>query len=184
VLLALVVVLLAAPQSAPPPASTPSTTTSTTSTTSTTTPSTAPSVSLRSGSAAQVLTAAQLAAQASAVVHTLDKRDTPARGVPLADLLPLVGVDPAKKGPAEPGAKHMPLRLVLVATAADGYQAVFSVAELVVGGTTALLLFEEEGRAIGAPAGPFRLWVPTDKRTTRCVRNIVRLCVVPAAPLP
>ncbi|MGE0442351.1 MAG: hypothetical protein AB7S39_17860 [Gemmatimonadales bacterium] len=69
---------------------------------------------------------------------------------------------------------------VLVAEAADGYRAIFSLAELApdLGGRGALLVDRADGAPLPATDGPFRLLVPYETRPTRWVRQVVRLRIV------
>jgi DMSO/TMAO reductase YedYZ molybdopterin-dependent catalytic subunit len=69
---------------------------------------------------------------------------------------------------------------VVRATAADGFEAVFSCAELTegMGPTRAYVVFELDGKPLPPEAGPFRLVVVTDKEPSRSLRQLVRLEVV------
>jgi DMSO/TMAO reductase YedYZ molybdopterin-dependent catalytic subunit len=66
------------------------------------------------------------------------------------------------------------------ATAADGFEAVFSCAELAesMGPTRAYVLYELDGKPLPAEVGPFRIVVPTDKEPSRSLRQLVRLEVL------
>ena len=102
-------------------------------------------------------------------------------GVRLDRLLARFGYDEGPKGPkADPKQKHRGLRSVLVATAADGYQAVFSVAEVQeeLGPTTALVVWELDGKPLPPAEGPLRIVVSTDKRQTRSLSQLVSLRLV------
>jgi hypothetical protein len=87
-------------------------------------------------------------------------------GVPLIDLLTLVGV-PAKQ-------QGKDLRLYLVAVGADGYQAVYSVAEVNPGihDATVLVADSADGRPLTAD-GPLMLVSTAEKVPVRRVRNLV-----------
>jgi DMSO/TMAO reductase YedYZ molybdopterin-dependent catalytic subunit len=63
------------------------------------------------------------------------------------------------------------------ATGADGYQVVFTLAELddAFGGLQVLVADQQEGKALPAEDGPLRLVVPSDKRGARSLRQLVRL---------
>ena len=66
---------------------------------------------------------------------------------------------------------------VVRATASDGYQVVFSLAELDedFGNLDVLVADQQDGMPIDAADGPIRLVVPSDKRGARWVRNLTRL---------
>jgi hypothetical protein len=87
-------------------------------------------------------------------------------GVPLIDLLTLVGV------PARPQGKD--LRLYLVAVGSDGSQAVYSVAEVnpAVHDATVLVADSADGKPLAAD-GPLLLVSATDKLPARWIRNLV-----------
>src|SRR6478735_4370538 len=69
------------------------------------------------------------------------------------------------------------LAAVVRATGADGYQVVFTLAELdaAFGNLEVLVADQQDGKPIDAADGPFRLVVPSDKRAARWVRNLTRL---------
>jgi DMSO/TMAO reductase YedYZ molybdopterin-dependent catalytic subunit len=99
-------------------------------------------------------------------------------GVRLDRLLARLGFDEGATGPkAEPKEKHQGLRAAIIATAADGYQAVFSVAEVQeeLGTTTVLVVWEMDGKPLPPAVGPLRLVVTTDKRQTRSLFQLVGL---------
>ena len=99
-------------------------------------------------------------------------------GAALDKVLVALGFDPGAKGPdVKPAEKHRGLVAAVVVTARDGYQAVFSTAELLpaVGPTRAFLVWSEDGVALGDDVGPFRLIVPTDKEPARAIRQINRI---------
>ncbi|MHA6204961.1 molybdopterin-dependent oxidoreductase [Dyella soli] len=72
-------------------------------------------------------------------------------------------------------------RLVRV-TGADGYQVVFSAAELDedFGGAVVIVADSRDGKPLSQD-GPFRLVVPKDKRPARWVRNVTTIEVVDAS---
>jgi hypothetical protein len=101
------------------------------------------------------------------------------RGVALSAVLALVDA------PFGDALRGRALGTSLRVEAADGYQVVFSLAEIdpSLGSTDALLAFERDGKPLGADLGPFRIVVPTDKRGARWVRQVVKLSVLaPASP--
>jgi DMSO/TMAO reductase YedYZ molybdopterin-dependent catalytic subunit len=65
-------------------------------------------------------------------------------------------------------------REVVVATARDGFQAVFSCAEVSegMGTTTAYVVWQVDGKALGPDVGPLRLVVPTDGESARSIRQL------------
>ena len=69
------------------------------------------------------------------------------------------------------------LAAVVRATGSDGYQVVFTLAELdeQFGNLEVLVADQQDGKPIDAADGPVRLVVPSDKRGGRWVRNLVRL---------
>jgi hypothetical protein len=69
---------------------------------------------------------------------------------------------------------------VVVASAADGFQAVFSCAELAaeMGPTRALVIWKLDGAPIAADEGPLRLVVLTDQEPSRSLWSLKRLEVV------
>jgi hypothetical protein len=72
------------------------------------------------------------------------------------------------------------LRQVPIATARDGFQAVFSCAEVNegMGTTVALIVWEVDGKPLGSEMGPFRLVVLTDGQPSRSIRQLERLRVI------
>ena len=64
-----------------------------------------------------------------------------------------------------PKQKHEGLRAVVIATSSDGFEAAFSMGELLetLGATNAVLVWEMDGKPLPEAAGPFRLVVTTDK---------------------
>lgn len=102
------------------------------------------------------------------------------RGVDLAQLLVRSGLEAGTAGPgADPHEKHIGWRRVVVATAADGFQAVFSSAELMpeIGPTRAWLVWSKDGGALDDGEGPLRLLVRTDRKGSRSLRQLARLDV-------
>ena len=74
-------------------------------------------------------------------------------------------------------ARHEELRASLVATAADGFMAVFSVGEVLdaMGPSNVILAWEQDGKPLPPEHGAFRLVVPTDKRGARSLYQLVRI---------
>jgi hypothetical protein len=94
-------------------------------------------------------------------------------GVPLIGLLTQAGV------PATPRGKD--LRLYLVATGSDGYEAVYSVAEVnpSMHDATVIVAETENDKPLAAD-GPFKLIDTREKRPARWVRNLVAIRVLTA----
>lgn len=100
--------------------------------------------------------------------HT--KADETYSGVPLIDLLTKVGV------PANPHGKD--LALYLVATGADGYRVVYSVAEVNpdVHDATVIVADALDGKPL--TDGPFKLVANRDTRPARWVHNLATIRVI------
>jgi len=122
--------------------------------------------------------AAKLAASPRRALDAAD-HGTPAHweGVALADLLREAGV------PLGDALRGRHLATYVRVTAADGYVAVFSLAELdpAMHDGTVLLADRRDGAALDAKKGPFRLVAAGDKRPARWVRQVVAIDVF-AAP--
>ena len=106
-------------------------------------------------------------------------------GVPLDKLLERQGLSPGRMGDdgKETGKGW---RRVVVASAPDGFQAVFSVAELTphLGATRALVAWKIDDKPLPADRGPLRLVVLTDKIASRSVHALSRLEVVELGKSP
>ncbi len=126
--------------------------------------------------------AKELAELTPTPVEWTDKRGKhTGRGVRLDAVLLKAGFSEGPMGPTvEPKVKHQGLRAAVIATASDGYEAVFSMGELLahLGATTAWLVFEVEGKPLSPEVGPFRLVIPTDKGASRSLHQLVKLRVV------
>ena len=102
-------------------------------------------------------------------------------GVPLDKVLASFGFEPGPMGMDVPKAeKRRGWKLAVVATAPDGFQAVFSCAELAegMGPTRALLVWSVDGKPLAPEMGPFRLVVLTDQEPSRSVHQVSQLEVV------
>jgi DMSO/TMAO reductase YedYZ molybdopterin-dependent catalytic subunit len=123
------------------------------------------------------LTDADLKAMPRTTLTAMDaheKQTHTFEGVTLAELLKRAGL---------PTGEHLrgkSMALCVVAGAADGYHAVFSLAELdaSIGGVTVLVADTVDGQPIPTGQGPLRLVVPSDKRPARWVRMLQSLTVV------
>ena len=76
--------------------------------------------------------------------------------------------------------KRAGYRKAVVATAADGFRAVFSVAECVegMGATEVFVVWAVDGKPLASDEGPFRLVVLTDGEPSRSLRQLEKLDVV------
>ena len=124
----------------------------------------------------RTLTAADLAALPHREQTTTDKEGNKHvyRGVALADVLHLAGTPEGK-------AIHGPvLAQAILATAADGYQAVFALPEIDpdFSPQTILLADRRDGKPLPAHDGPYQLIVPLEKKPARWVRQLTSLRVV------
>lgn len=125
-----------------------------------------------------VLTAADLIGLPRAEVRATEHgRVGTFSGVPLDAVLRRAGV------PVD-SVRGRRAALYVLATADDGYRAVFSLAELApgLGGRTVLVADRRDGHPLGAAEGPLRLIVPEDGRPTRWVRQLTTLSVRGATP--
>src|ERR1700691_1364861 len=110
------------------------------------------------------------------VTNPHDQKEEVYEGVALADLLKLAG---AAQGEHLRGAAMATYVLV---EAADGYRAVFSLAELDPGiqDSNVLVADEVAGHALDSKVGPLRLVAPLDKRPARWVRMVQSIRVITA----
>lgn len=102
-------------------------------------------------------------------------------GVRLDKVLLAGGFSEGASGPAvDPKVKHEGLRSAVIATAGDGFRAVFSMGELLetLGATTAFLVWEQDGKPLPTEVGPFRLVVTSDKGSSRSIHQLTTLKVV------
>ena len=102
-------------------------------------------------------------------------------GVRLDRVLLRLGFSEGPMGPqANPKQKHQGLRGAVIASAADGFEAVFSIGELLetLGATNALVVWDMDGQPLPAALGPFRILVLTDKGASRSIHQVTGLRVV------
>jgi DMSO/TMAO reductase YedYZ molybdopterin-dependent catalytic subunit len=92
-------------------------------------------------------------------------------GIPARELLRLTGA------PLGKGLSGKNLSLYVVAEAADGYAAVYALAEFDSAFTDAFILIanRRNGKALSADEGPLRVVVPWEKRQARWVRQLIVL---------
>ena len=105
-------------------------------------------------------------------------------GVPLLTVLARCGWTPGPSGKSvAPAQKHSGHRFVAIATAADGYQAVFSTGELAEESTRALIVWSVDGALLTPESGPLRLIVFTDHGLSRSLYQLRSIDVIDAAKL-
>ena len=110
----------------------------------------------------------------SVTVHVHgSKQESAYEGVALTSLLVKSGV---VSGEAIRGKK---LSLVVIARAADGYQAVYALPELDPAFSKKLFLLADrkDGQPLPSSEGPFRLIVPDEMRQARWVRQVTSLVI-------
>ncbi len=98
-------------------------------------------------------------------------------GVRLRDLLSEAGV------PAGEAVHGKYLSWIVVVDAADGYRAVFALAELDPAFTDRLVILADtrDGKPLPAAEGPLRLILPDEKRPARWVRQVTHITAGPAS---
>jgi DMSO/TMAO reductase YedYZ molybdopterin-dependent catalytic subunit len=103
-----------------------------------------------------------------------DGRTTAYEGVLVADLLRRAGA------PLGNDLRGAALATYVMATASDGYQVLFSLAELDPAMTNRQVIVADvaEGKALAPQQGPLRIVMPGDVHPTRSVRMLVRLEVI------
>jgi DMSO/TMAO reductase YedYZ molybdopterin-dependent catalytic subunit len=81
---------------------------------------------------------------------------------------------------ADPKVKNLPLRLVLIVRARDGYTAAFSLAELLpeIGNREAWLALDLDGKPLSEVDGPARLMVPGDQKAGRWVHGMASITII------
>jgi DMSO/TMAO reductase YedYZ molybdopterin-dependent catalytic subunit len=104
----------------------------------------------------------------------LDGQSHRARGVDLLALLDRAGLK------LNQTVKNHRLRFAVVATGGDGYQAVFSLGELMpsLGGKGAIAAYEQDGGPLAEREGPLELIAAGDKAPSRRIRGLAGLRVV------
>lgn len=111
------------------------------------------------------------------VSHTVKDRDGKEHeftGVPLITLLENAGTTTGTELRGENLTKY------LLVQAADGYEVVFSLAEIDPEFTNQVVLLatEKDGKPLPAGEGPFRLIVPNDKKQARWIREVRSMKVI------
>jgi hypothetical protein len=124
---------------------------------------------------ATTLTAIQISNLQHTTVKVID-HDSPAQfeGVSLASVLSAAGVQLGDKlrGPR--------MAEVLVVEAADGYKAVFALAEVdpAFAVREIILADKRDGKLLDTKEGPLRIVAPGDKRAARWVRQVTALRII------
>ncbi len=125
------------------------------------------------------LTASDLAAmpQKTVTASSHDQKGT-YTGVPLRDLLTKAGV------PAGADIRGPVLAAYVVVTGADGYRAVFALAELdpMFTDRVVLLALKKDDGPLAENARPYQLIVPGELRPARWVRQVVSISIQSAPP--
>jgi DMSO/TMAO reductase YedYZ molybdopterin-dependent catalytic subunit len=106
-------------------------------------------------------------------------------GVPLEKVIKKFGWEMGAMGKDMPARdKRKGWRLVVVASAPDGFQAVLTCAEFFegMGATRAIVAWKIDGKPLPADRGPLRLVVLTDKEPSRSVHSVNKLEVVDVKP--
>ncbi len=132
----------------------------------------------RSASLGQKELSAHGAKTTAWTVHGTKRQVT---GVRLDKVLSHLGFSPGPMGKGVPVAeKRAGYRKAVIATARDGFQAVFSAAECVegMGPTEVLVVWAVDGKPLPPEEGPFQLAVLTDGEPSRSIRQLRKLEVV------
>ena len=108
-----------------------------------------------------------------ATMKDRDGADHVYKGVAIQDLLELAGVTTGKQLRGENLGKY------LLVKCADGYEVVFSLAELDSSFTNRVVILADElgGKSLPAGKGPFRLVVPGEKKPARSSFQVVEFVV-------
>lgn len=121
------------------------------------------------------LTAADLAAMPRTTAIGKDKRGMPHTfsGVALSEIFKRAGVTTGRQLRGKNLAKY------LLVTCADGYQVVFSLAELDSSFTDRVVILADqvEGHRLPAETGPFRIVVPGEKKPARSCFQVTSLAI-------
>jgi hypothetical protein len=102
-------------------------------------------------------------------------------GVRLSKVLDAAGFSPGASGRDVPKTeKRAGWKMALRVTGADGYQTIFSCAELAeaMGPTRAYLVWQVDGGPVRGGRGPFRIVVLTDRESARSVQSVTTLEVL------
>ena len=110
---------------------------------------------------------------ATAMVKGRDGKEHPYSGVPVQRLLELAGVTTGKDLHGENLSKY------LLVKCADGYEVVFSLAEVDSSFTDRIVLLADayEGKPISGERGPFQLAVPGEKKPARSCFQVTEFII-------
>lgn len=121
------------------------------------------------------LTAADISKMKRVTVNLKDRdgKDHPYTGVPVLDILNMAGVTTGKQLRGKNLTKYM------MAKCADGYEVLFSLAELDTAFTNkmAILADESEGKPLPAGKGPFRLVMPGEGKPARSCFQVTEFVI-------
>jgi hypothetical protein len=94
-------------------------------------------------------------------------------GVTLGSILERAGIPRGEK------LRGNGLRAIVIITATDGYQVVFTVAETDPAFTDRLIILadKKDGKPLPEKEGPFRIIVPAEKRPARWIRNVKTIAI-------
>ncbi len=99
----------------------------------------------------------------------------------MSKVLDAAGFSPGANGRDVPKTeKRAGWKMALRVTGADGYQTIFSCAELAeaMGPTRAYLVWQVDGAPVRGARGPFRIVVLTDREASRSVQSVTTLEVL------
>lgn len=110
---------------------------------------------------------------AEASIRDRDGKSHVYSGVPLPEILKMAGVSMGKDLRGENLSKYLLVR------AADGYEVIFSLAELDSSFTNRVVLLADqlEGKPLPSGMGPFRIIVPGEKKPARCIFEVTQLII-------
>ena len=122
----------------------------------------------------------QFAADVQTVTYQSHGKPHTATAIPLLAVLQAAGIPTGMQPPATGSSvrdKHRPMRIVIEASADDGYAVIFSLGELLpdVGHQAVWLAFEEDGQALPANRQPVDLIVPGDTKPARWVHGVTHV---------
>lgn len=103
------------------------------------------------------------------VVATSHGKSARHEGYDLLAVLEAAGISPTRS------LRGKQLGTLITVSAADGYQAIFAMAELDpgIGNRQVLLVDRSDGKPLADQHGPWRLVVPADQRPARWVRQVI-----------
>ena len=111
--------------------------------------------------------------RADAVLKDRDGKTATYSGVPVFEILKLAGVTLGKELHGENLSKY------LLVKAADGYEVLFSLAEIDPEYTNKVIILADkiDGKPLASGKGPFRIIVPEENKPARCVLEVTNLIV-------